>query len=472
MEIGQHPAVEALSAVDALLSGIDVEALASCPEVELVNVMRSARRLRSRIDALACVVTDHVNRRQASMKAVGTPTTSLIALDENLDNRQAAGQVALAGDMVRHEAPKQAALDGTISAQQAAAISKGIADLPELPAEIMAKVAETFVARAAGVPARKLARLAPDVLAAVAPQHALRDEDSLQRVERQRANAVKNRRFTWGNDGEGSIWFTGQLPELEAEPWIRTLSAMVAADKRAERDQEQAARHGQINARTRRALTRPDRQRTPAQRNADALITLFGEPATRTPLGDEPTVQLSAHSDAVRAEGVACPRDRGSRSPRAQIRVTISLADLLDRAGAGGVLDSGTELTPGQLRRLAAEAEIIPFVLGGSSEILDMGRASRLVMPAQRRALELRDGGCVFPTCTKTPEECDAHHTNPWNLGGKTNLRELVLLCGHHHNIVEPDVNGRRDQWKIQFDPMTGTPEVLPPERFNGPRRV
>ncbi|WP_370585908.1 hypothetical protein [Tessaracoccus sp. MC1756] len=107
MEIGQHPAVEALIAVDALLSGIDVEALASCPEVELVHVMRSARRLRSRIDALACVVTDHVNRRQASMKAVGTPTTSLIALDENLDNRQAAGQVALAGDMVRHEAPSR-----------------------------------------------------------------------------------------------------------------------------------------------------------------------------------------------------------------------------------------------------------------------------------------------------------------------------------------------------------------------------
>ncbi|WP_370585938.1 DUF222 domain-containing protein [Tessaracoccus sp. MC1756] len=359
-----------------------------------------------------------------------------------------------------------------MSAQQAAAISKGIAALPDLPAEVVTRVAETFVARAAGVPARKLARLAPDVLATVAPQHALRDEDSLQRVERQRATAAKNRRFMWGNDGEGSIWFTGQLPELEAEPWTRTLSAMVVADKRAERDREQAARDGRIAARTRRALTRPDAQRTPAQRNADALITLFGELATRTPLGDDHTAQLPAHGAAAAAEGIGRRGGRRSRSRRAQIRVTISMADLLDRAGAGGVLDSGTELTPGQLRRLAAEAEIIPFVLGDRSEILDMGRASRLVTPAQRRALELRDGGCVFPTCTKTPEECDAHHTNPWNLGGKTNLRELVLLCGHHHNIVEPDVSGRRDQWKIQFDPVTGTPEVLPPERFNGPRRM
>ena len=59
------------------------------------------------------------------------------------------------------------------------------------------------------------------------------------------------------------------------------------------------------------------------------------------------------------------------RGSAAQIRVTIALSDLLERSGAGGILESGTELTAGEWRRLAAEAEIIPFVLGGESQILD-----------------------------------------------------------------------------------------------------
>lgn len=145
------------------------------------------------------------------------------------------------------------------------------------------------------------------------------------------------------------------------------------------------------------------------------------------------------------------------------IRVTIGLTDLLERGGAGGVLDSGVELTVGQLRRLAAEAAVIPFVLGGQSEILDQGRARRLATPQQREALILRDKGCIFPGCGRPPEECEAHHVDPFRLGaGHTDVKEMVLLCKTHHAVIEPDVRRKRDQWRIEFDPEDGRPRVVP----------
>lgn len=440
MEDTQHPTLTALDTVDELLSSIDTDGFSSCPETDLVAVMRRARKLADRMQALASVATDQVNRRQASMKAVGTPTTSLIAIDGNLDSSQAAGEVKLAGFMSTHEAPMKAALGGEITTRQAAAIAKGIASLPELPDDVTEKVAEAFVTTARGVSARKLAALAPKVLEEVAPELALSNETLEERAARQRAKAVERRSFIWGHDGEGSVWFKGLLPETEAEPIVRTLTAMVAANKREQRDREQSLRDSGIDPWTRQDLLKAEKNRTPVQRSADAFLALFHQ--------------------AINVTG------RSRRGSAAQIRVTIALSDLLERSGAGGILDSGTELTAGELRRLAAEAEIIPFVLGGESQILDQGRARRLVTPQQRQALDLRDGGCIFPACAKPPEECEAHHIDPWAQLGQSNLEDLALFCKHHHNIVEPDRIGRRDQWRVEFHPAAGRPEVIPPRRL------
>jgi hypothetical protein len=65
---------------------------------------------------------------------------------------------------------------------------------------------------------------------------------------------------------------------------------------------------------------------------------------------------------------------------------------------------------------------------------LDVGRRSRIVPPALRRALDLRDGGCRFPGCGN--RICDAHHIVPWKDGGATDLANLVLLCRRHHRLV------------------------------------
>ena len=84
-------------------------------------------------------------------------------------------------------------------------------------------------------------------------------------------------------------------------------------------------------------------------------------------------------------------------------------------------------------QRLACEAGIIPAVLGGNREVLDLGRASRLFTKAQRIAMALRDGGCIAEGCNRPPHQCHAHHLDPWARGGPTNLDHGGLLCGHHH---------------------------------------
>jgi hypothetical protein len=109
--------------------------------------------------------------------------------------------------------------------------------------------------------------------------------------------------------------------------------------------------------------------------------------------------------------------------------------DLADRTGAGTTL-TGELLAPETVRRMACDAAIIPAVLGGRSELLDLGRTVRLVTPKLFLALCLRDKGCTFPGCSRPPTWCDAHHCLHWCDGGPTDLSNMVLLCAKHHTIV------------------------------------
>ena len=137
---------------------------------------------------------------------------------------------------------------------------------------------------------------------------------------------------------------------------------------------------------------------------------------------------------------------------------------------AGGGLVDGTELTPGQLRRWACDAGIIPTVLGGTSAPLDVGREQRLVTPDIRHALHARDKGCVFPGCNRAPADCDAHHIVPWQQDGPTALHNLVLLCSHHHNLCEPGDRPEELRWQVRIG-ADGIPEVIPPRFVNREQR-
>ncbi|HJE50941.1 MAG TPA: HNH endonuclease [Tessaracoccus flavescens] len=402
--------------------------------------MNEARRLRDRVDALACVLTAEVTESQASLASAGTPVTSLLAATEGRDAREAAGQVFLASEVSRHAAARDAALEGLISTRHAAAIAKGMAQLPaELPTAAKQRAEEIFVEKADGVTPQKLAALAPLVLAEVAPELVPSPEDRAASLAAQRERAIRKRSFKWGDDGDGSVWFRGSLPELEAAPLVRMVEAYVESDRRAARRRQDGVRSVRPGPQAIRDARVADLDRTPEQRQADALVELVeshrGAPST---VGDRPRVV-----------------------------VTISESSLRDRVEAAGVLPSGAEVPAGALRRLACDADVLPVVLGSESEVLDVGRAQRLVTPGIRRTLSLRDGGCVFPGCDKPDASCEAHHVRPWWAGGVTSLDNLALLCPHHHKLVEPDrYETGRDRWRLYIDEVTRKPVVVPPRRF------
>ena len=122
----------------------------------------------------------------------------------------------------------------------------------------------------------------------------------------------------------------------------------------------------------------------------------------------------------------------------ATVVVRVSLADLEAGIGAATIDGIDQPIPAATVRNLAADAQIIPCVLGGESEILDWGRAKRLFTPAQKLALAERDGGCVC--CGAAPARCHGHHLRWWQRdGGRTDLRNGALLCTACHHRLHAD---------------------------------
>jgi hypothetical protein len=286
-----------------------------------------------------------------------------------------------------------AAETGQVLPAQAEAITQVLGDLPrDFDEQTVARGQGMMVDFAQSHNSSELRRLTAYLVEALSPETA--DEIEAKRLERQERRAQAHRFLEFRPDGDGSVLIRGSLPTAAAEPFIRIVDAYAAAEK-----------HG---------LERLDPDAdyvTPAMRRADGLLTM-----------------VQAHSQQALA-----PSSGGDR-PR--IVVTLSydkLAKQCTDAGLGAHLTRNGEPLPASVvRQLLCDAEILPAVLGGRSEPLDVGRAQRLVTPPMRAALELRDGGCIFPGCEKPPEACHAHHLIPWWAGGATALSNLARYQTAH----------------------------------------
>ncbi|XNZ01050.1 HNH endonuclease [Micrococcus luteus] len=172
----------------------------------------------------------------------------------------------------------------------------------------------------------------------------------------------------------------------------------------------------------RQAGAEPD-QRTRGQQQADTLISALGHALAH------------AEPDVLPASG----------GYRPQVLVTIDHQTLLrqvrEAATSSGAealssMDFTGPVDPREIRRIACDADLVPVVLGGEGEILDLGRARRLFTRAQRKAIAARDGGCAAPGCTVPVGWCEVHHIDHWEHGGPTDVDNGVLLCSHHHHAV------------------------------------
>ena len=89
-------------------------------------------------------------------------------------------------------------------------------------------------------------------------------------------------------------------------------------------------------------------------------------------------------------------------------------------------------LSPQTARRLSCDASLVTVLEDDAGNVLNVGRRSRIVPAAMRRALMERDGVCRFPGCHES-RYVDAHHIKHWAEGGETSLGNLVTLCRFHH---------------------------------------
>jgi Domain of unknown function (DUF222) len=155
----------------------------------------------------------------------------------------------------------------------------------------------------------------------------------------------------------------------------------------------------------------------------------------------------------VAENALAGDGDVRSAGERHQVVVHADASALASTgAQAGCGIEGGPPICAETTRRLACDASLVP-VLHGPKGALDVGRKTRAIPPAMRRALGIRDDGhCQFPGCENT-KWVDAHHIVHWAHRGETKLDNLVLLCGHHHRLVHEGGFGlaREGSGKLAF---------------------
>ncbi|WP_433553276.1 DUF222 domain-containing protein [Micromonospora zamorensis] len=374
-------------------------------EHDLIAALDATHLLQQRLAAVHFAVVRELDGRGTAVAQGASSTAVWLRHRLRLDVSAARRLVGLAASV--DAAPpgvRDALASGVVSVEQARVIADTAATVSaSAGAEVTDKAVGLLVEWAGQFDPTLLRKLSTRILDHVAPDIA--DAAAQAALEAEAARATRDRHLTISEQTNGRLRLTG------------TLDAEAAALLRAAIDPLSAP-------------AGPDDNRCAGQRRHDALADVC-RLALRT--GDLPE----------------------SGGDPAQVVVTTGY-DGLTRQLSAGALDIGLRLTPDTVRRLACDAAILPAVLGGTGQVLDVGRQRRLITGPLRRALVLRDRGCAFPGCDRPPRWCAAHHIHHWADGGPTNLDNAVLLCGHHHRHLH------RSDWMVRLGD-DGHPEFIPP---------
>ena len=165
-----------------------------------------------------------------------------------------------------------------------------------------------------------------------------------------------------------------------------------------------------------------------APEDGAVLLAALDQAAASVP---QDTFELGA--TAVRAQALALLAAGGEPSAEVVVHVdaeTLS-SDAIERQSE---VADGPALAPETVRRLGCDAAVVAMI-ERDGKPLSVGRRTRAIPPALRRALRSRDKGCRFPGCTHR-HHLHAHHIQHWARGGATEISNLVQLCSYHHKLV------------------------------------
>ncbi|WP_372730131.1 DUF222 domain-containing protein [Nocardioides sp.] len=418
----EHPSpLGVLGDASAQIRGLTAVLWAAQSSSDLVALIEEIETLRSTVAAVESAVLREVDARQVAKAELGWGSTAdWFGHVAGLRRAQATRAVAHARQL--HEdrgATLQALSDGSVSPEQAQVVLDGVDALPTSP-HLRDRAERLLLTEAGQFNASDLARTARHLVNVADPDGSERAAE--RELDRDDRAAHLGRFLSISDDGAGGVRLKGRGTMEDAATLRAALLPLTApvptVDPETCAEQSDPRDHG--------------------ARLWDALVEV---------------AQHALDTDLPPASHGARPR----------VTVATELATLRGALADCGVTDDGLELAPSVVRRLACDADIIPIALGTAGEVLDVGRAFRLVTPALWRAVVCRDQHCAFPGCTRPPLMCHAHHIQHWADGGDTALSNLVLLCGHHHRTLH------HSPWQVRLRPSDGRPEFRPPPKSGRP---
>lgn len=363
------------------------ERLLTSPEMLLAD-LEGLLVAQAQLQALVVRRLRSAHHLEVTVELAGRSTKRWLVEDQRLAGAEAARLLRLVHQLPANPAAEDAFDDGRITAQHAAAITSS---LQALPPELRPTVAPMLVERAEAFPPEEIAGFTDELLERLGV-----DTDADFRRERRHAA----RGLDVASTLDGAVSLSGTLTPDVA---VRFHAALrIAAAKAGAED-----------------------ERTPRQRRHDAIGVM---------------------ADAYLARQ-GQPSFAGA--PRSLI-ATMDYAELRDQLGERCLhLAGGERISAGALRRLACDAQLIPMVLGGASEVLDVGKAGHEFSVAVRRAAYLRDHGrCAFPRCRNAVDEL--HHITFRRDGGPNSLDNAAWLCAFHHWLAH------EGGWALARDGTTG----------------
>ena len=395
----QHPLDEVVEKVSAALDEGHAASLIGLDQAATANLLRGLAQVASRLDAVTATVLAHATQVRVEETNGATTTATWWADATNRTRATAHRDVKLAVALSRFTALAEALAEGRVNTEQAHAIARALGDLEtdgptDLEPVVVEQAEKHLVDCADGFDAKHLRVLGRHVLTVVAPEVGEAHEAKLLEDEERRA--AERTRLTFASDGHGMVHGRFSIPTLHGAMLAKAIQALTWAKQ----DPTEVRQ------------TRP----TPV-----AAGQAFTELLERMDAKDLPTVG-----------GVG-----------ATVVVTMTIDSLMGGLAAAA-LDTGEVISAGAARRLACEAGVIPMVLGGTSEVLDIGRRRRFHTKAQRLAIAQRDKTCVVGGCDAPPSRCHVHHVIAWSEGGGTSVKDGRLYCSAHHAMVhDPKRSGR-----------------------------
>lgn len=290
---------------------------------------------------------------------------------------------------------------GAISVNQAVTITRSLDRLGhDVVPEIRDQALEHLLSLAEEFAPQQLKLLGRTVLQCIDPD--LFDADERKRLEDELAAASDATRLRFWKHGDGATGFKGVVPDHVAHRLATYLAAYSNPRVDAAATDEESRYRDPVTGR-----------RLSAERVRGEAFCAFLESI-------DPGVM---------------PQQGGTATT---VVVTLDFEALTTGLGTA-TLSNGDKITAAEARRLAARARILPVVLGGDSEVLDLGRSRRLFTAAQRRAIMQRHTTCAVEGCDVPVEQTELHHIISWAQGGPTDLTNAAPACRFHNILFEDE---------------------------------